>query len=110
MNEVSIDNIYEYFAELRWRLHAVSISVLPKARSNGVRFTGKFNIDGFTYTVGAATIDDLCWQATDKAFRHRLAIGHSQDRKRMRCAKRFMKRYPGAKLPFWLNISDLLLP
>lgn len=94
---------YAWFAERGQRLHSCRISVLPKARSNGVLYTGEFNFDGFTYTVGAPSIEGLLLEAMVKRCRHLQAIQRRQRRKKDRCALRFMERHPESELPFWLN-------
>ena len=94
---------YAWFSERGQYLHSLSISILPKARSNGVLYTGEFNICGFIYTVGAPSIDGLYHEAMQKRLRHLQSIDRHQQRKRQRCALRYMERHPDALLPAWLN-------
>jgi len=94
---------YAWFSERGQYLHSLSISILPKARTNGVLYTGTFNIDGFIYTVGAPSIDGLYHEAMQKRLRHLQSIDRHQQRKRQRCALRYKERYPAAELPAWLN-------
>ncbi|MBE6289160.1 MAG: hypothetical protein E7100_02845 [Bacteroidaceae bacterium] len=94
---------YAWFSERGQYLHSLSISILPKARANGVLYTGTFNIDGFIYTVGAASVEGLFMEAMGKRCRHLQSIKRHQQRKRQRCALRYQERYPAAALPAWLN-------
>lgn len=97
---------YEWFDEHGQCLHSVSIGFLRNARSNGVRYTGEFNIEGFIYTVGSPSIEGLYTEALAKRIRHLQSIDRHQARKRTRCALRFMERYPEAELPLWLASSE----
>lgn len=97
---------YAWFAHHGQRLHAVSIGILARPRSNGVLYTGVFNIDGFIYTVGAPSVEGLCLVALAKRQRHQQSIRHHQEQKRTRCASRYLDRYPGAELPVWLAPSE----
>ena len=97
---------YEWFDEHGQCLHSVSIGFLRNARSNGVRYTGEFNIEGFIYTVGSQSIEGLYTEALAKRIRHLQSIDRHQARKRTRCALRFMERYPEADLPLWLASSE----
>lgn len=97
---------YEWFDEHGQCLHSVSIGFLRNARSNGVRYTGEFNIEGFIYTVGSPSIEGLYTEALAKRIRHLQSIDRHQARKRTRCALRFMERYPEADLPLWLASSE----
>ena len=94
---------YSFFADHGQRLHSCSISILPKARSNGVLYTGEFNIEGFIYTVGAPSVEGLFLAVMEKRRYHLQCIHRRQQRKRDRCALRYMERHPEAELPFWLN-------
>lgn len=94
---------YAWFAHRGQELHSCSISILPKARSNGVLYTGSFNIQGFIYTVGAPSLEGLFLVALAKRCRHLQSIQRHQQRKKERCALRFMGRYPDAQLPVWLS-------
>ena len=97
---------YAWFSQRGQRLHSCSIGILPSPRSNGVLYTGEFNIDGFIYTVGAASVDGLFIEAMQKRCRHLQGIHVRQQRKRARCAARYRERYPGAVLPRWLAPSE----
>lgn len=94
---------YAWFSERGQELHSCSISILPRPRANGVLYTGEFNICGFIYTVGAPSIDGLFLVAMEKRGRHLQSIQRSQQRKRQRCALRYMERHPDSSLPVWLN-------
>ncbi len=97
---------YAWFSQRGQRLHSVSIGILPSPRSNGVLYTGTFNIDGFIYTVGSPSIEGLYTEALAKRIRHLQSIGRRQQRKRVRCAARFMERHPQAELPVWFAASE----
>ena len=97
---------YAWFSQRGQRLHSLSIGILPSPRSNGVRYTGEFNIEGFIYTVGAASVDGLFIEAMQKRCRHLRGIHVRQQRKRARCAARYRERYPCAGLPKWLAPSE----
>lgn len=94
---------YAWFSERGQELHSCSISILPRPRANGVLYTGEFNIDGFIYTVGAASVEGLFMEAMGKRCRHLQSIKRHQQRKRQRCALRYMERHPDSSLPVWLN-------
>ena len=94
---------YAWFSERGQELHSCSIAILPRPRSNGVLYTGEFNIRGFIYTVGAASVDGLFMEAMGKRCRHLQSIKRHQQRKRQRCAQRYMERHPDSGLPVWLN-------
>ena len=97
---------YAWFSQRGQRLHSVSIGILPSPRSNGVLYTGTFNIDGFIYTVGSPSIDGLYHEAMAKRCRHLQSIDRHQQSKRVRCAARYRERYPDACLPQWLAPSE----
>ncbi|MBE6289147.1 MAG: hypothetical protein E7100_02780 [Bacteroidaceae bacterium] len=97
---------YAWFSQRGQRLHSCSIGILPSPRSNGVLYTGEFNIDGFIYTVGATSVDGLYHEAMQKRCRHLQGIHVRQQRKRARCATRYRERYPGAELPRWFAPSE----
>jgi len=95
---------YAWFAERGEVLAACSIGILPAGRSNGVQYTGRFNIAGFTYTVGAPTVDGLYLEAMAKRCRHLQAIWRRRQRKLERCRDSFHARHPEApELPWWLS-------
>ena len=97
---------YAWFSQRGQRLHSCSIGILPSPRSNGVLYTGTFNIDGFIYTVGSPSIDGLYYEAMAKRCRHLQGIRGRQQRKKQRCALRYIERYPGAELPRWFAPSE----
>lgn len=97
---------YAWFSQRGQRLHSVSIGILPLPRRNGVCYTGTFNIDGFIYTVGSPSIDGLYYEAMQKRCRHLQGIRGRQQRKKQRCALRYIERYPGAGLPRWFAPSE----
>ena len=97
---------YAWFSQRGQRLHSVSIGILPSPRSNGVLYTGTFNICGFIYTVGATSVDGLFIEAMQKRCRHLQGIRGRQQRKKQRCALRYIERYPGAELPRWFAPSE----
>ena len=97
---------YAWFSQRGQRLHSCSIGILPSPRSNGVLYTGTFNICGFIYTVGAASVDGLFIEAMQKRCRHLQGIRGRQQRKKQRCALRYIERYPGAELPRWFAPSE----
>ena len=103
---VLCDDPYAWFSQRGQRLHSCSIGILPSPRSNGVCYTGTFNIDGFIYTVGSPSIDGLYYEAMAKRCRHLQGIRGRQQRKKQRCALRYIERYPGAELPVWLAASE----
>ena len=95
---------YAWFEARGEHLAAVSISLKPRARSNGVLLSGQFNIAGFIYSVGAGSIEQLCIEAMQKRCRHLQAIHSRQQRRRERSIQSYVTRHPEApSLPHWLT-------
>lgn len=95
---------YAWFEARGEHLAACSISIKPRARATGTLYSGQFNIAGFIYSVGAASIEQLCVEAMQKRCRHLQGIHSRQQRRRERSIQSYITRHPEADgLPHWLT-------
>lgn len=96
-------NPYDDFARLGMDLHDFHIRVLGKARSNGVRITGTFNICGICYTAGAADYSSLLREVHAKFLEKKAWHRRCREQKKLRNTLSFISRHPDATiLPTWL--------
>ncbi|MBR0041761.1 MAG: hypothetical protein IJP36_02070 [Bacteroides sp.] len=79
-------NPYEDLARLGFDLQDVSLRFLHHPRKNGVAITGRFNVGGIYYTVGAADYPTLMIELIDDLERADAARRHRRRAKRLQVA------------------------
>lgn len=79
-------NPYEDLARLGFDLQDVSLRFLRHPRKNGVAITGRFNVGGIYYTVGAADYPTLMIELIDDLERADAARRHRRQAKRLQVA------------------------
>lgn len=79
-------NPYEDLASLGFDLQDVSLRFLRHPRKNGVAITGRFNVGGIYYTVGAADYPTLMIELIDDLERADAARRHRRRAKRLQVA------------------------
>ncbi len=79
-------NPYEDLARLGFDLQDVSLRFLRHPRKNGVAITGRFNVGGIYYTVGAADYPTLIIELIDDLERADVARRHRRRAKQLQVA------------------------